>query len=295
MVEQIQTSTGIDGFIGGIPKGTALGIVGPSASGKTILTVQMAYDVMLAESANSVFIDTEGNGHVHEPWVDNFNSEFDAEVQYIECEYDDNSGKIEKFDIEDDEADHYMYVIDVRHMPAILDMVGREEDIEVSSNGKITLTPTPQWSNDIFDSPIGDFVLENTVKYLGIDSVTNPLTEFEGGQQNLPARSKATNLLMLQVQKLAQKTDLAVTTIHHETFNPQNSFDKASEKGGKAIGYNHKYMIHLQNETTSRTPKAKKRPDHVRACWIIRHPSKKEWSDFKEIELDSSGFKEYER
>lgn len=182
------------------------------------------------------------------------------------------------------------------------DKVQGEPRKEVDSGGKVDIkyntsampTSMPPLELDVRKTPIGKFVKENNVKYVLVDSVTNPTEIFgPGGQMNNPGRDNANGNWFQQMQSLAEKYNTTIIAIFHYSLNPTNMYDKRGHPiGGKAVNANFKFLLLLQRPAgamgTPFSTKAEK--VNVRNLSLMRHPRKEPFKDFVSTKLTDDGF-----
>ena len=282
-------------LVGGVPRGTALALYGPQASGKTLLNLQLAYEVMKQTEEHAVLIDTEGNFHSLTQWGKRFADryKFETPPNIVEASIE-RTGK--DYELIMPELDGQSIInIDARSIEKILWFHGRQSDISVSK-AKMEIRPVEAgWKSDIADSPIAELVNDDDVSYVSYDSVTAPGVEFGTQQQNYPARATAIGYWLFSAQSLAERYKLYMTAVTHESINSQEKYKKPMQAGGKNVGYTFKFVSYITNLRTSRTPTTLKRPKEVREIWNARHPGKAPWEEHGEMELSDKGFKSYRR
>jgi hypothetical protein len=121
------------------------------------------------------------------------------------------------------------------------------------------------------------------------------MLEFGTNQENYPARADAQSKWLCQLQAVGEYYNTVNIGVLQESINPQDRYSRPTFHGGKAVGYVMKYITYITAERGSHTPSTEKRPDHVREFWIMRHPSKKEWTTYGEFGLANDGYTDYER
>lgn len=283
---------GINKLIGGLPIGSGLMIIGWHAVGKTIILTQFAFEVMMhylsqKQIANALILDTEGNRHSYELWAEELKTRYGLDTQLVEILVDfkiiraATKDKKEEKDIviigsdpaKYDQKKNTLFFMDVRGIDKIVALFGRQCEMRVSEGGKIDLYPTPNWQFNALNSVIGDFILKNNVRYLGIDSVSTPLLEFGTTQQNYPARFTATNFWLLPAEQLAKSCNLVLVGNVHVTKRPDNPYDVPDHFGGKGIGHVFKFGLELKRKKDNirelRLERAPKAPDKGKSCDLI--------------------------
>lgn len=256
--------------LAGIPRKTGIGIAGRPEAGKTTLTFQLVHEVLRkeGEGSNAILFDTEGSIHTYYGWHDAFQTRFGIDTEIVPVKPIIQNGEVKKFEHDrKPEADHQIFLLDVRDLTKILTLHGRPAKIG-TEDGKMKLEPNGRFPDDIRDTPIGQFVFQNNVDVISYDSVTNPLETFTNRQQDRPTRAKATAWWMLQAQSLAEERDMVQFYITHLSKNPTNPYDRPDIIGGKNVKHQIKFSIYLRNAS-----------DNERAMKLFRHPSKEPWTD----------------
>lgn len=256
--------------LAGIPVKTGIGISGRPEAGKTTLTYQMLHEVLRnrGEGSNALLFDTEGSIHTYYGWQDAFQQRFGLDTEIVPVTPIISDGEVKKFDMErKPEADHQIFLLDVRDLSKILTIHGRPSKIG-TDKGKMILEPNGSFPDDIRETPIGQFVFQNNIDAITYDSVTNPLETFTNRQQDRPTRAKATAWWMLQAQSLAEEKAMVQFYITHLSKNPTNPYERPGILGGKNVKHQIKYSIYLRGAS-----------DNERAMKLFRHPSKEPWTD----------------
>lgn len=273
-------------LIGGLPIGSALGIYGPFTSGKTILTLQLAFSV----NGNALFIDTEGSGYSYHYWTQRLGELYNRPtvVECVQTKLEEENKKV-KLSIQDisDSDEGTFYVMDVRGLDKILALHGRPVKIQLKGE-KFSLSPREHWYSDIWDIPLAAFIQKHNIKYLVYDSISQPLAGLISERHNFPVRNNACNLWLTQAERLAEFYNLIVIGTHHETKDPTVPFSLPKALGGGAVGYNFKFQVYLGLLTQS--PKESRR-----VLKINRHPYKPPFAERKLLMLTDNGFKEIEK
>lgn len=285
-------------LIEGLPVSSILGLFGPRASGKTILSIQLGFDVMsqLDDGGNVMYIDTEGNYHAFVSWIDRFSKVYGIDCDMISGSYNKDDGV--EFEDDDSESDSCkFYVVDIRDIENLLSFVGTGLSLDVQKS-KIDVTPDPDtWVSRFEDSELGILLADKGICYMVLDSISNPLKKFPTQQQNFPARATTGYNILLQLQQAAKIYSMPVVCITHQSNNPTRTWERPNFAGGMAIGYNFKFNLFMSRKRTQRTTKTLKRSSNVAEVWIERAPDKPAWdeSGYVEIELTEDGFMEHKR
>ncbi|MHA1882597.1 MAG: hypothetical protein ACTSUO_06090 [Candidatus Thorarchaeota archaeon] len=292
-IEYFQTSVdGVNDLVGGLPVGTPLGIVGPYQGGKTILNIQFGFDIIRRKNKSAIFLDTEGNVYSYYGWVERFSKTYDIKPKIYECHPRIVEGGL-VMDYPKDVKTPAIIVVDARDIEKILALHGRQCRVVVKES-KFGLEPVEKgWSKTIEETPMAKLIEKTDAGYLSYDSITTPLNEFGIERQNFPVRASATNYWTIQMEKLAERYWIPVVGVVHDTLNPTNQFDRPKHKGGKSIGHFFKFLIYLQKGRSTHTPKTEKRPQDVREMWVLRHPYKAPWDEYKLLRITDGGWRDY--
>lgn len=267
-----------DGKFSGIPVSTGIGLAGRPEAGKTTFSFQMAHEVMRhrGEGSNALMFDTEGSSHTYHMWQETFQQRFGLDTETVEVDVNYSNGQIHGLDYtKDPEVDHHIFILDVRDLTKILALHGRPANIG-TEDGKMKLEPNGDFPDDIQDTPIGQFVSQESIDYLVYDSVTNPLETFTNRQQDRPTRAKATAWWMLQAQSLAEDRDLVQVFIVHLSKNPTNPYDRPDILGGKNIKHQIKYSVYMREMS-----------EGERSMKLFRHPGKEPWNEEWFMKMES--------
>jgi len=277
-------------LIDGIPCGGIMGVFGSRASGKTILSTQMAFDTMKQLDGNVLSIDTEGSYHTYLSYVERFSERYDVDAGITNLSFKENNDEVKV--VEESDADREFCVLDCRDVEGLLSLVGCPLTIEVG-NSKIDVAPKDEWNTAFMDSPLGLLMKEKDISYIVLDSISNPMKKFPTSQQNYPSRATAAYNILLGVQEAAKEFWIPCISVIHQSNNPTRPWDNPNFVGGSAVGYNTKTMLYISKERTQRTPKTRKREDNVAEVWLERSPDRGVWKSvgYVEIELTDEGFK----
>lgn len=262
---------------GGVPLKSGLTLVGRPQAGKTIFSFQCCFEVMKAMAEdedgnydadhdgnyNSMIVDTEGSRHTYHFLLDTFKTRFGLDVEIVEVDVE-IRGNIAKFNYDKDiEADHLIYLLDVRGLEDILTMHGRPANI-ITEGSKMKIEPSGKHVG-AFESSIGQFANGHDICYTAYDSLTNPIeNRFTINRYDWPVRAKATQWWIGQVQEMAQKMDMAQIYTTHLSEDPTDGDDDdPGYVGGKALEHNTKHTLLIQQAQ-----------DTERKIELMRHPGK---------------------
>lgn len=289
----------INNLMGGLPVGTMCGLAGPAEAGKTILTIQFAFETIKARGGNAFILDTEGSGQTYTDWVDNLNAKYGISAEVVQVTINTKALKAgETLELKPDKKvdNHAIYVLDERDLQTILKTVGRGANFINSDTGKFSVKVNPEfWDDDVRETPIGKFIAKYNATYMAMDSITYPFLEFGNQQENFPARAQATAWLMGTLQQLANRFNLVQFGVMHHTVNEQDSFARPKVKGGQSVHYSYKFIMYMNREQSTHTPPAwKKRPKTVRELRMLRHTSRAPWDRAVYMNLTHEGMTDIE-
>lgn len=282
MVSTFNEMMSMGGIEAGLPRKSGMVLAGRPEAGKTILTYQFAFDTLRSiGEGNAVIVDTEGSGPIYAMWEQIFIDRFGIDVEVVPVEiFVDDQGNISHDMTRKPDAEHQIFIIDVRELEDILRIHGRPANINTEDN-KMKLDPAGEFV-DVWDSWMGQFVSNNDIVYHAYDSVSNPLEIFTNRQQDRPTRSKATQWWLLQAQAMAQNMDTVQVYVTHLSKNPASPYDRPGIIGGKAVKHQNKHAIYLNTSDSD--------AGH-RQMRLLRHPSKTPWVDKYQLNLESgAGF-----
>lgn len=304
----------------GLARGSLTALFGPPEAGKSSLASQIATDVAIREGGegapgNFLVFETELKPLTYVEMVSSLEACFGVGVNIIRCKaevfnkgskttpvwnakfaYD---GKAKKGAVN-------LYLLSCPDLVPIMHLHGRGIFWDISSaSGKIKIgLENGSFAKNIAESPLGAFVKENDIKAVVYDSITNPLDEIPAVGENFPARSDATQLWMIQVQKLANHFNIPVIAIAHESKNETNPFSlQLKVEGGKGVGYNLGCTLYLAPSPPGTPwgailPKGSgispgPLPLEARHVFLMRQYGERGWKRFVSIERTDKGFVPY--
>jgi len=300
----------INSLMGGLPVGSAIGVYGTPASGKSILTTQMMYEIIkyykteknLKRSA--MIIDTEGGSYTTHGWHGIFNKRYGLDIPLVFVKLNIETRKVGKGESQKINIKYTpekfkrpaLFVLDIRSIEKMLQLVGRSATLHMSRSGKISLEPNDKlWVKEISQAPLTKIITENKIKGLVVDSITYPTLEFGMERQNYPVRSEAIGWLMASLNNITEEKRLITFVVSHETVDPIDAYAHPEIVGGKALKHALKFTIYVAGKATSRTPHVDNaiRTKATREIWMKRHPSKAPMSMYRFIELSPEGYVDF--
>lgn len=285
---------------GGLPRGIILGLTADAEVGKSILCLQLMFDMIAKTGRNALFINTEpgsGIGDIYmDYWGRVFSHRFEIEFPQIRELYftekkrrkEDRTRVKFKFD-EYDSSAPVIFVANYSSADQILEMMGRRITLEIGNTGKIT----PVYNTDellpVWKTGFGKFLEENNIGFLAFDSITEPINEFIGGLKNYPGRHEATNIWMKMLRDYVSYYKLISVSTHHETVMGFGQARKQTKeiKGGKSIRHSFKFNILMEGMN-----KAKNRPTGIKRLGAERHPFKPALGELIYLLLNEWGYHE---
>lgn len=287
---------GTNGVTGGLPKKSGMVLAGRPQAGKTIFSYQMVFEAMKkmsvpndkqrytpdeGENLNALIVDTEGSMYTYELMKETFENRYQIDTALVEVDVIVDGARADFQFTRDPEADHQIFVMDVRQLDDILTIHGRPAEIG-TEGGNMSIHPDGEHKG-VWESPMGQFAHKNDICYMAYDSITNPIeTTFTNRQQDFPPRSKATQWWMGQVQGIAQELEVVQLYTTHLTKNPTQQWDRPDYVGGKSVKHNNKHAVYLHRAE-----------DGLRAMQLFRHPAKPEWEEEVYLSLEEGkGYKD---
>jgi len=249
---------GFNKLVEGFPQGLPIVLYGAPGVGKTLLGLEMCYDVMAKTGSNSLVIDTEGGVDVFlAKWDDVFRAKHNVP------------------------EDLKVHVLKARSLTKLLELHGIKMKLNLASGGKVENVVTGFTSN-----AVENYVKRNDVKFLVYDSITAPLHLAYGRRRvNFPSRADAVSMLMNSVLSMCDSLPLYVLTIHHQSVDPANPFAKPTLPLGSAL--QHMIKIWLYMDTCR-----KKNYGLVRRLWLVRWFDGEGWNEKAYLKLDKNGWRD---
>lgn len=244
-------------------------IFGPPSGGKSILLSQLLYDFL--EDGNVLMYDTEGGWDMMmRLWQSTFDKRFGIQTKVIKTK---SVPKVsEKGNI---------IVLESRHIKNILRDHGFNVELNVSSGSKIDVKV-----KDITDSLVEKILESCNIKFLGYDSLTNPLkTTFVGGRVNFPGRADAINLWLSTILGISDIYPVSVYGISHRSINPTDAWAKPHMTGGSTIRYNFKVTVYLDPSTAKQLSQA-----GIKKLYVERFFNVAPWTRMFKIRMTDKGY-----
>lgn len=297
----------INYLLGGLPVSTEVLVYAPFEAGKTILAMQLAFNVMQLTGGGAMIIDTEGSEFTYTEWIEIFNKRYGMNVQLVLLDVrvipsDEKKKKAFNFSITPLPKDYErskrqkLIIVDARGITSLLPFLGRYVRFETSELGKTSLKSLKgDMDEQPWETRIADIIKKNDVGFLALDSLTRPLDQLVPSKANLPGRAQATQLLLTQLDILAHWFSIPVVVTAHETLDPLDTFSKPEPKGGKNVHYAFKFVLYMSWKSSSHTPHVEKREVNTREIHLKRHPSKASFGVHQIIDLTNDGFVDYVR
>lgn len=293
--------------IGGLPFKMLVSLFGNYGVSKTILAANLAVETIQPLECNIFLLSTEGGyEHFLAAWAPRWNEKYNLDLQLVKVTFEQKVGSKITAPYEmictPEKWRKTKPTIFWAYLPVIEDIVafhGKQAVLKISetkvdsktgeiTGGKLTVKPiSGGWVRRVGETPIAYFFEKHKVRCIVYDSVTHPLDDFVGGQEQLPARQQAAALWLKQAEQLIDRYDAMGIGTHHISRNPQQKYDRGKQKGGAAVGFNFKYVIRVRSASLQTGQRYK---DGIRKMDCERHYFKKEWSGVTQLQLDDTGF-----
>ena len=306
-------------FIGGLREEAMIHIYGAFQTGKSLLTIQILYEMVGKNFGNALYIDTESSilNNFGDIWLDRFRERFKYDVKMVRVginKYVKVKGGKKKFIrdvqavIQDDLSDlgievepHllnrvlqillpgtelYPYEDYRKNVIYVLDGVGIDSmlkildvDAEVMRVGDKMEVKIKSYG-DLYSSPLSLFINRYKVKFIVLDSLGSLIKPLLSSLQDLPARANITNIILNSLMRLVSKYNLIAFVLNHESKAPMKNFH--TFYGGASVGYGFKYNLYLKRVDKS-----------VRELVVYRAPHLPELNWNIKLSIDEGGFHEY--
>jgi len=268
---------GINALIGGYLPKVPYGIFGPAAAGKSILMMQDAYAVAKqmsekqGKSVGILYYDTEGDGDIlHALWQNKFVERFGKQKWvYMGTETE------RPVTYDGKKPPDVKLINKVCRDWGMLTKVRKQIAKDKEFKGMVRF----EWHGDV-PSKVEETIIRENIGVIIIDSITDPLDGFPGGNMNFPARADAIKLWMSQVHLFAKRYGLVVLTIHHSSKAPGAVMTRQQMIGGTTLFYRYKVVMCLETVGDERKLR------------FSRFFNKKEWDEEARLTLDDDGFKD---
>jgi len=252
--------TAFDRLFGVFPHKIPMALYGPPMAGKTLLTIQLAAEIMSMEKRNVLWLDTEGGmNYFLSGWYNVFKRRYQLPDEV-------------KIRVEDS-----------RSISNLLRLHGIDHRLNISKEGKME-----NIVSGFIENTVEKLVKTGDVCLIVYDSLTNPLrTAFTGGRVNFPARADAVNMLFLQIQNICSDYDVKVITTHHQTVDPARPWEKPVVTLGAALLHNIKVVAYIEKIHSKKYPE-------LRRLTLVRWFNAKPWEKQEYLNLSDEGFEEAE-
>ena len=281
---------------GGLPTGTITQIFGEKALGKSILSLQAAYNTVAA-GHSAVILDTEQSyfSYLVGYRKTGFEKRFGDKIQVKEVKLTRTTRKAKKKDMVVSRSELITSVSSLldrigvayndNHLSAIADVLSPDFTVDLgkdSSEPSILIVQLPDIidllalhghdvqymvseggrvelrlkSTPIYDSALHQIVEQTKAKLLVYDSISAPFKASFYGTQDLPARSAGMAIMLAHAQRLCIQFGIAVVVTSHASINPMNVYAKGKPYGGITLGHEAKFSFELTKHTAKRNDEA---------------------------------------
>lgn len=269
-------------FMGGLREESLIHVFGQFQSGKSLLTIQLLYEMVGKGFGNSLYLDTEASiiNNFSENWMDWFKERFRNEVKMTRVRVDRFSSRsrerrktakevaaalIEvlsdlKIKVEENLVDRVVELLlpyieltpmeTGRNMIYVLDGVSIDLALnilnikaDIKRKGDKMDVKILEYG-DVESSPLSTFIHKYKVKFMVLDSLGNLFKPIQGGLQDLPARAGLISLVLNSFMRLASRHKLIIFVLNHESRNPAKG--NYTFYGGSSVGYGFKYSLYLR-------------------------------------------------
>lgn len=255
---------GIGDLIGNLSKSSVMSFFAPPTGGKTILGLELLYDISDQTGQPVLYYDTEGGGNEFiEIWDEVFKK------RYPKAQVDLRTRR--QIDTILEDHGHLMNV----------QLSGEKrvsDKAKMNTGGKISALPVSRRKL----SPMAELVAKKKYGAIFYDSFTMPFQVFGSLQQNFPARSDAQALWLSEMITMIEAGAYVMMSCH-ETKNPAEPWAQAQMTGGKAIKHYSKVVFYMQ-KWTARGATA------YRTIRLVRHPGKEENVHECMVKLTDDGY-----
>jgi len=270
--------------IGGYPTRVLIGIYGPSGSAKSILCWQEVFFFLKQSQKNVLYFGTEGGEEMYpQLWFSRWKERFALKSEDLQR----------------------IYVLSMRDIQKIMELHGYFVWIKRSYSGKLDVL-TKGLNLKKYDkkgsfkgaylSPIEEFVIDNNIGMIVIDSISNPIClEFSGGGYlDFPARAGITSKWLNVLQRIANRMDVLILTVHHHSVRPGSVPDLSTLKdvpkikGGEITEYNLKIVTYLHNSPLSSLEDVSTLSE-LRRMYLVRFFDEAKWANSVPLMINDTG------
>jgi hypothetical protein len=270
--------------IGGYPTRTLIGIFGPSGSAKSILCWQEAFFFLKQSQKNVLYFGTEGGEEMYpQLWFSRWKERFALKSEDLQR----------------------VYVLSMRDIQKILELHGYIVRIKREYSGKLDVLTTglnlKKYEKEgkfkgAYLSPIEEFVVNNNVGMIIVDSISNPIDlEFSGGGYlDFPARAGITSKWLNVLQRIASRMDVLILTVYHHSVRPGSEPDLSTLKdvpkikGGEITEYNLKIILYLHNSPLSSLEDISALSE-LRRMYLVRFFDEAKWAASASLMINDTG------
>lgn len=231
-------------------------LFGKPSMGKTLLAFQDS-EYIASLGHNVLYIDTEGSAsEMIRKWHPIFKERFKIE-----------RGKV--------------YLLRIEGIEELMKVFGLDVHIE-RKKGKLEfrVESDKRESGSEIEKTLEDY----NIKFMVIDSISEPLRIFTTAQQDAPAKADATAQLMHSIKRLMNKMDIPVLVTAHASFNPANPYETGAEvRGGIVVKHTVKRLLYIDR-------REKKGLENYRRLWLVRSADTEEWKCATVVKITDLGY-----
>ena len=242
---------------------------------KSLLLTQEAF-YLASLGFNILYIGTEGGEQeMIDRWYDVFSARYFVGAKKIGKMFLETKKSIESL------CDYLGYRVRVSYISKKKSKEGEEADDK--DKGKMEFRVVEKMN----DSPIEQFIEQNHVNMVILDSLTSPIRQaITDEQQNNPAKASATALICGKLLKLQEKYRFGLVVTAHAMFNPADPYEtSASMRGGIVISHYAKRVLYIDKRD-------KNALRDFRRAWIARAEDKPEFSEIIGMKITDAGIED---
>lgn len=301
-------------------EGALVHVYGPFQSGKTLLMLQLIYELVGKLNGNALYVDTEASfrcnfsKEMNARYASRFGKSLAINDVHIVKSAPVKGGKkkseseirrifetvLDELNIEYDREDLYDAIrtflkkveLDAAKAESntiyLLDTVDLETllsllnvDADIEKVGEKTEVKINK-INDPLQGPISKFIRSHRIKIVVLDSIGMLIKSLAISLADLPARASVMNLIIGAFIRLASNYRLVVFAVNHESRSPLTN--QYTFYGGNPVGYGFKYSLYLGRQARSKP--------HLRELVVERAPLLPEKSIVIKLQIREDGFHE---